>query len=131
MPRFIYLALTRRNWGLLALTLDMAVPPLALLGLLVIGTSAVAGLAVFFGASSAALIVSAASLAAFLVAVFLSWLTYGRDVLPPRALLSIGPYVVGKLRLYLRLMSRGVVTQWVRTDRKNSKKTLPKDFREG
>ena len=117
-PRLIYLAIVRGNVRLLALTLDMMVPPLAVLGVLLIGAFAVAGIAAFFGASSAALIVSAAGLIAFALAIFLSWLKFGRDVLPPRALLSIGPFFVGKLWLYARLLSRGVVTQWVRTDRK-------------
>jgi cellulose synthase/poly-beta-1,6-N-acetylglucosamine synthase-like glycosyltransferase len=119
-PRFLYLALARRNLDLLALTLDLMVPPLFLLGLLTAGMVLVAGLAWALGCSPAALMISLASLAALLASVFLSWLKYGRDILPPRALLSIGPFVLGKLRLYRRFLTKGSVTQWVRTDRDKS-----------
>ena len=36
-PRLFYLAIARHNWRLLALTLDLVVPPLSLLGILVVG----------------------------------------------------------------------------------------------
>lgn len=117
-PRLALSAIASGNLGLLALVLDLAVPPLILLGLLSTGALAVAALAVLLGFPSGALMVTAATFGAFMLAVVLAWLTHGRDVLPPRALLSIGPYVFGKLRLYRRLLSRGFVSQWIRTDRK-------------
>lgn len=117
-PRLIRSAVARGNPGLLALALDVAIPPLIVLGLLSTGVLAVAGLAALLGFPSGALTVSAASFCAFMLAVVLAWLTHGRDVLPPRALLSIGPYVFGKLHLYRRLLSDGFVSHWIRTDRK-------------
>jgi cellulose synthase/poly-beta-1,6-N-acetylglucosamine synthase-like glycosyltransferase len=117
-PRLVLAAVAGANLGLLALVLDLAVPPLFLLGLLATAAVVVTGLAACAGLSSAALTISAASLIAFMLAVVLSWCTHGRDILPPRALVSIGPYVWSKLRLYRRLLSHGFVSQWIRTDRK-------------
>jgi cellulose synthase/poly-beta-1,6-N-acetylglucosamine synthase-like glycosyltransferase len=118
VPRLIGRALVHRNWGLLALALDLAVPPLALLGLLLAGSVIVTGLATLLGLSSIALIISATSFAAFALAAFLCWLTHGRDLLPPAALLAVMPYVLGKFGLYGRLLSRRRESHWIRTDRK-------------
>jgi cellulose synthase/poly-beta-1,6-N-acetylglucosamine synthase-like glycosyltransferase len=117
-PALIIRAIVRGNWRLLALALDMAVPPLGLLGLLTVAAGAAAGLAAALGLSPVPLVISLVGLVSLAVAVLLSWLTFGRDVLPPAALLSLGPFVLGKLRLYGRLLARGPVSQWTRTDRK-------------
>ena len=116
-PRFIWLALMQRNFPLLALVLDLAVPPLTLLGLLTIATFAIDGTAFLVGFSPTALIISTCSLAALLVAVFLSWLRFGRDVLPPTAFLAVAHFILAKFSLYRRMMSRGVPLHWIRTDR--------------
>ena len=111
-------AIARGNLGLLALALDVAIPPLIVLGLLSTAVFAVAGFAALLGFPSGALMVSAASFGTFMLAVVLAWLTHGREVLPARALLSIGPYVFGKLRLYRHVLSDGFVSRWIQTDRK-------------
>jgi cellulose synthase/poly-beta-1,6-N-acetylglucosamine synthase-like glycosyltransferase len=117
-PHLLYTALTRRNMNLLALTLDLAVPPLSLLALFVIGIFAAAGLAVLIGLSSVALIISSAKLLCFVTAVFLCWLKFGRDVLPAAALLSIPIYVVNKVPLYKHILSGERVARWTRADRR-------------
>jgi cellulose synthase/poly-beta-1,6-N-acetylglucosamine synthase-like glycosyltransferase len=120
VPRLVWQAIARRNWGLLMLTLDLAVPPLSLLAMLVAGMFVVTSLAALFGFFSAALTVSTASLLTFMVAIFLSWMRCGRDILPPGAILSIAPYVLGKLPLYRHILSRRTDAQWIRTDRTKS-----------
>jgi cellulose synthase/poly-beta-1,6-N-acetylglucosamine synthase-like glycosyltransferase len=119
-PSFFYLAVTRRNWALLALTLDLAVPPLSLLAMLVVGMFIAAAMAGLLGLSTVALVVSAASLLGFICAAFLAWLKCGRDVLPPRAMWSIAPYVLGKLPLYRHILSDRADARWTRTDRSKS-----------
>jgi cellulose synthase/poly-beta-1,6-N-acetylglucosamine synthase-like glycosyltransferase len=119
-PHLFYLAIARQNWSLLALTLDLAVPPLSLLGILVAGVFTVTAVAVFVGLSSVALTISTATLLGFIVAVFLAWLECGRDVLPARAILSIAPYVIGKLGLYRQVLSGKGDAEWNRTDRTKS-----------
>ena len=96
----------------------VAVLPLSLLGMLVAGMSgAIAGLATWLGLSSAAMLVSTAGLAGFAGGVVLCWLKYGRDILPPRSILSIACYAIGKLPLYRQMLSGKRGRQWIRTDR--------------
>jgi len=116
-PRLIFKAIAGRNFDLLALTLDLAVPPLSLLVILLAGMSLVGGIAVLFGYSSVALIISGACFIAVLLAIFLSWLKCGRDLLPPSAAFSIILYIVAKLPIYRQLLSRNSDLQWTRTDR--------------
>ena len=117
-PGLICRALLSGNIGLLALALDIAVPPLTLLGYLNALVLSMTGLAVPFGVPPLGLYLSAISFGAFLFAVFLAWLTHGRDVLPAYSVLRVGSYIFAKLRLYLRLLVHGPISQWTRTDRK-------------
>jgi cellulose synthase/poly-beta-1,6-N-acetylglucosamine synthase-like glycosyltransferase len=119
-PRLIYAAVTHRNWNLLALTLDLAVPPLSLLALLVIGMFVIASLFALFGFSSSAMTVSTATVLAFLVAAGLAWLKCGRDVVPIGTILSIPRYILGKLGFYRRLLFSKTDVPWIRTDRTRS-----------
>jgi cellulose synthase/poly-beta-1,6-N-acetylglucosamine synthase-like glycosyltransferase len=118
-PHFIYQALVRRNLGLLALTLDLAVPPLSLLVILLAGMSSVAGTAALFGFSFTPLWISMNCFMALIIAIFLSWWKFGRDVLPPKAFLSLASYILSKLPIYWKLLSETATPQWTRTDRKN------------
>jgi cellulose synthase/poly-beta-1,6-N-acetylglucosamine synthase-like glycosyltransferase len=116
-PRLFCLAITHRNWNLLALTLDLAVPPLSLLVILVGGIFVVAAGVAFFGFSSAAFVVSTAVVVALVIAIFIAWLECGRDILPTRAVLSIASYVMGKIGLYYQVLLGKGNAQWNRTDR--------------
>jgi cellulose synthase/poly-beta-1,6-N-acetylglucosamine synthase-like glycosyltransferase len=120
MPRFLATAIARRNWNLLALTLDMAVPPLSLLAMLVVGMFLIAGLASLLGLAPVALIISTASCLLFFISAVIAWLKFGREVLPARAILSIPAYALGKAGLYRRIFSRRDAARWVRTDRTKS-----------
>ena len=117
-PLLLWQAVALRNFGLLALTLDLAIPPLSLLVILLAVMFSVTAVTVLFGLSSAALIISAICCVALILGILLSWLNYGRDILPLRALLSIVSYVFAKLSLYQHLLSGRSVQKWTRTDRK-------------
>lgn len=118
VPHLLSQAIAKRNWGLLALVFDLAVPPLSLLGMLVVAILIVSSSAtIFFGSARVALTISVASLLAFIAAVFLAWIKYGRDILPPRAIVSIAPYVLKKLGLYRQFVFGKTDAEWTRTDR--------------
>ena len=117
VPRLAYESLTQANFRLLALTLDAAVPPLTLLGMLVSLMLAVSAFGVLLGLSSSVLIVSAASFLGYLLAVLLCWSKFGRDILPLSSIWSVVSYVVDKLPLYRQILYRGGSSQWIRTDR--------------
>jgi cellulose synthase/poly-beta-1,6-N-acetylglucosamine synthase-like glycosyltransferase len=120
VPQLLYRALAQHNWPLLALALDISVPPLALLGLLALAVTALAGLAAAVGFSPTALFIGASNVAALAFAVFVVWLRHGRDLLPLPALFSLVTFVVGKIPLYLQSLRRRQST-WIRTDRAQPK----------
>jgi len=115
-PRLFLDGLRRRSADLLALGLDLCVPPTALLALLVaaIWTSC----AVLFHLTAAAWPLALASLAALLMAasVLICWRAYGRPIITLGALLLGVVYALWKIPLYLRfLVARQV--HWVRSKR--------------
>jgi cellulose synthase/poly-beta-1,6-N-acetylglucosamine synthase-like glycosyltransferase len=119
-PLLIFGGLARARLDLLAMGFDLAVPPLALLSVLLVGMTAISGAMILFGCSSTAFLVSSTSLVGFAGAVLLSWFKYGRDLLPPKEALSIASYVIDKLPAYWKILSGRSVSRWIRTDRSKS-----------
>jgi cellulose synthase/poly-beta-1,6-N-acetylglucosamine synthase-like glycosyltransferase len=117
VPRLIISAVTRRNVGQFALALDLSVPPLVFLGMLTISVLFLSSLSGWLIGSYVALIIGAVVFIAFTSAVILSWVVFGRDVLPCRAVWSIAPYILRKFSLYWRFLSGNRVSRWIRTDR--------------
>ena len=117
VPSLLFDGVSRGNFPLLVLALDAAVPPLTLLGLVVCLATVLSCLGILFGLSSLALIVSAASLSAFLIAVLLAWLKFGRDILPINSVSLVISYIFHKVALYRRIIFRRGEPQWIRTDR--------------
>ncbi|MDE2181440.1 MAG: glycosyltransferase family 2 protein [Alphaproteobacteria bacterium] len=115
-PRLVVRWLQLPSLSLAAVTLDITVPPLALLALaLGIYTT----LATLFAATTgllAPLIAALCLSALFVSAIFLAWLGHGRDLLPLSALLMAPLYALSKLPLYLKFV---VARQrrWVRGER--------------
>jgi uncharacterized membrane protein len=81
---------------------------------------AIAATYAVLGFSSLALTVSAATLIAFVLAAFLAWMKFGRDLLPVGAVLSIALYIFGKLGIYRTKLLTKTDAQWIRTDRTKS-----------
>jgi cellulose synthase/poly-beta-1,6-N-acetylglucosamine synthase-like glycosyltransferase len=119
-PRSLYKAIAGRSLDLLALTLDLIVPPLSLLAMLLIFMFAITGIAALLGFGYAALIISAACLIGFATTTGLAWNEYGRDVLPARDLWSVPMYVLAKLGLYGRIFAGRKTAKWIKTDRKKN-----------
>lgn len=117
VPRLIAAAAARGNPGLLALALDLAVPPLSLMAVLLVGALLLAVAAAVCGFTSFALPVVLSCSLGFGPAVFLAWLAHGRDILPPGAVVSIAPYVFRKLSMYGSILTGRATARWVRTDR--------------
>lgn len=114
-------AIAVRSLKALALALDILVPPLTLLILLIIGAFVItAAVTWLFGLPGLALYISMASLLLFGLSAFVAWFAYGRDVLSPRALMKVVPYLFSKLKLYGSMATGGRSKGWVRTDRKRS-----------
>ncbi len=119
-PRFLVRALLRGDIKLLALTLDLAVPPLSLLGLLIVGLTGLTAVSALLGFSTMPLVVMSIASAAFMLAVGLSWWQFGRDLLPLSNAHVAVFYVLGKTRVYTNLVLRRGVSHWIRADRKKA-----------
>jgi cellulose synthase/poly-beta-1,6-N-acetylglucosamine synthase-like glycosyltransferase len=117
VPKGLFQAIIRRNRDLLVLVLDLSVPPLSLLVMLLGFMLVASTVATFFGIPPTAMIISLVSLLALASAVFLTWLKYGRDLLPPRSLLSVISYIFDKLPIYRSLFPGGSGSKWTRTER--------------
>ena len=111
-PRLLWHSLTRLDADSMMLALDLAVPPLALLTLLVAAVwlaSALCGARFALGAASVGIVVLA-------FAVLLSWGRYGRAVISLRGLAFAMIYALWKIPLYARfLVARQL--HWVRSKR--------------
>jgi cellulose synthase/poly-beta-1,6-N-acetylglucosamine synthase-like glycosyltransferase len=117
VPSLIAATVAHGSLGVLALALDLAVPPLSLTVVLLAGALLLAVVATLCGLSSFALPIALSCSLGFGLAVFLAWLAHGRDVLPLSAILLITPYVFRKLSMYGRILTGRAAAHWVRTDR--------------
>jgi len=115
-PRLFVEAIAHGNVKLMALMLDLCVPPLALLMVLVLAMFA--GSAVFFVATNLALPLwlATASLAMLGLSVLSSWVQYGREAISLSSLACAPFYVLWKMPLYLKFLVRRQV-EWVRSKR--------------
>src|SRR5690606_5256165 len=87
VPGLVWEGVRHGRRDLLALALDLCVPPIALLVLLVGGLVVVSALGVLLGASGGTLIVTAVLLAMLAIAVGLAWWKFGRSVVSFSSLL--------------------------------------------
>jgi len=118
VPLLIFAAIRRADLDLLALAFDIAVPPLSLLGILIFSVSIAATLAAVLGLPSTAMLISTLNLVAFLSSLILAWWIYGRDILPPRSILTLLDYAGNKLFFYRRMFFGVSARDWTRTDRR-------------
>lgn len=123
VPSYFFTAIMQGNWRLLALTLDLAVPPLSLLAALLAGAFLATAIAAFVGSSLAAIAIVASCILAFGLSVFLAWLKWGRAVLPTSSVAAIPSYALAKLPLYRDALLRKEDSQWIRAERKKTNKT--------
>jgi cellulose synthase/poly-beta-1,6-N-acetylglucosamine synthase-like glycosyltransferase len=115
-PRLLLEALRRRDRNLLALSLDLSVPPLALLTLMAVTIFAASAVLAVYSTTRMPLSLAAMSLTMLSLSVLLSWSRYGRRVVS-FADLMFGPmYAVSKVPLYLKFLVRRQA-EWVRATR--------------
>lgn len=115
-PPLIVQALAKGNLPLLALSLDLCVPPIALLVLLTGAVWLAAGLAYVFAGSMAPFLLASAALALLAGCVLLAWARYARDIISGATLAFAPFYALAKIPLYARfLVARQI--DWVRSKR--------------
>ncbi len=115
-PKLLVKSLVTGDRPLLALVLDLMVPPLASF-VIATGLLAVLGaISWLWGASAWPVALSTAALALSTFGIVLAWSRFGRQVVAMRELAALPFYVLAKLPVYARLVTRRQV-DWVRTRR--------------
>jgi cellulose synthase/poly-beta-1,6-N-acetylglucosamine synthase-like glycosyltransferase len=119
-PKLIWRGLSSHQPTLLAMGLDLMVPPLALLVVLLgVGITLSLALALFAHLALPLALFSCA-LGLVLAATLASWAKFGRKTFPARYLLMIPFYVAWKIPLYLSFAVRGPYATWERAERSAS-----------
>ncbi|RUR86002.1 glycosyltransferase family 2 protein [Chlorogloeopsis fritschii PCC 9212] len=116
VPRLLKASYEQKRFDLLAIALDLCVPPLSLL--VTIWATAIAGatLAGVLGSSwlpTILLVVEGLLICISIVAV---WVKFGRTNFPLRTMLTIPLYILWKIPLYLAFLFQPQ-TEWIRTQR--------------
>lgn len=116
VPQLFSAGLYQRDIGLLALGLDLMVPPLALQSVLLMAGLVVMGLAIPFGISSDPFMVLLGGCILFALVLTIVWYRFARAVITLRELMSIPAYIFSKLSVYTSyFFSRE--SKWIRTGR--------------
>ena len=115
-PRYLMSAVWRRNLPLLAMVVDLLIPPLALFSVL----TAVLGVAAYFswtaGGPVTALAVLCLAVGLCVILLSIVWFRFARDILPWSKVWLVPIYIVRKLPMYLLALFRPE-RNWVKTNR--------------
>lgn len=115
-PKRALAAISQRNGSLLAMTLDLLVPPLALLVLALLGLNLVTWLVYLLSGHATPAWIALAALAMLALAVVLAWARFCRELIPFSVLLYAPFYAARKIPLYLGFLIKRQV-EWVRSKR--------------
>jgi cellulose synthase/poly-beta-1,6-N-acetylglucosamine synthase-like glycosyltransferase len=118
-PKYLFRAIARKNLSLLALTIDLAVPPVSLFFILLAAMLIATSLVTLAGVSSTAFLITALAFTALVSALVLAWWNFGRDVLPIQFSGLVASYIASKIPMYCRTLSGNITAHWKRTDRKS------------
>ncbi len=115
-PQLLLRAIVTLDADLMAVALDLSVPPLALLMLQLMIVWMGAATLYFFTATAFPLIIASAALAILVLSIFLSWARYGRHIVSLRYLAYALWYSLCKIPLYAKFLARRQL-DWVRSKR--------------
>lgn len=116
LPRFLVRLFRNGSLPLLAVMLDLCVPPLALLALGVAGNLAISSAFAIAWGPISPMIVAGANCTLLIAAILLAWWRHGQDILPLRWLAFAPLYALKKVPLYLQFFSDRQ-RDWVRGER--------------
>lgn len=115
-PRLIEEAIKQKRIDLLALGLELAVPPLSLLVLMWLGITLLAIIAELLLHNWWNLALSTVNGGLLFLAILIAWYKFGREQISLKTLLTIPFYVLWKIPLYFIFLVRPQ-KEWVRTER--------------
>jgi len=118
VPRLLRQGLTSGRVDLIALALDLLVPPLSLMVLSLVAGFALCALAtLLLSTDSRPLALFTLNLSAIATGVGISWYAHGRSLVRARDLLAVPRYILWKLPLYFGFFARRKQRVWERTER--------------
>ncbi|MGB3266149.1 MAG: glycosyltransferase [Microcoleus sp.] len=115
-PRLATASIEQQRFDLMAIALDLSVPPLSLLVALWLAAFAASIVAAIIGASAIPAILLGVQGLLILVAIVSAWGKFGRADISGATLLSVPFYILWKIPLYLGFLLKRQ-TNWVRTER--------------
>ena len=115
-PRLAIASVQQQRFDLMAIALDLSVPPLSLLVAIWLAAFATSILATIIGASPIPVILLAVQGLLILVSIVSAWAKFGRTDISGTTLLSVPFYILWKIPLYLGFILKRQ-TKWVRTER--------------
>ena len=116
VPRLFTAAIRQRRWDLLAISLDLCVPPLSLLVAIWLGMMSIALILGGLGVGWIPASILGAGGILLLLSIVLAWVKFGSSELPILTLLTVPFYVLWKIPIYLAFLIRPQI-DWIRTKR--------------
>jgi cellulose synthase/poly-beta-1,6-N-acetylglucosamine synthase-like glycosyltransferase len=101
---------------LIAMAMDLSIPPLALLALAISTYLAITCLFFLFSGISVPVIIACVTCSLFSVSILLAWWRYEREFLPLGRLVAAPTYAIKKLPLYVRFVADRQ-RMWIKGDR--------------
>ena len=116
IPRLLRASVRQKRFALLAIALDLCVPPLSLL--IMIWAATIGGALVVGVLSGARIPTVLLAIEGILISISIvgAWIKFGRGNLPIVALLAVPLYILWKIPLYLAFLVRPQ-KKWIRTER--------------
>jgi cellulose synthase/poly-beta-1,6-N-acetylglucosamine synthase-like glycosyltransferase len=116
VPRLLWCAFKKRRLSLLAMALDLSIPPLGLLTLLLIGLFGGNILVALGGFSVWSIVITASALLTFGLTLGLAWLRHARGIVSACDLLFAPAYALSKIPTLWRFLTKRQVV-WIKTER--------------
>jgi len=116
VPRLLAATFKQKNYKLLSMALDLAVPPLSLLGLCLMVAVSLAFVLTVITNNTIPIQTLSILISFFITAVFTAWFKFGREIMTFKDLCGIPFYILRKIPLYFSfLLNRQ--RKWVKTER--------------
>jgi cellulose synthase/poly-beta-1,6-N-acetylglucosamine synthase-like glycosyltransferase len=125
VPQLLGQGLQQGRVDLLALALDLAVPPLTLLVMLWFAILGLTGLAAATGLGWLSVVITAAAGGLLFLAIAAAWFRFARQEISLSSLVTFAGYLIWKIPLYVKFLIKPQ-SDWVCTERSPAKSTAQK-----
>lgn len=117
VPQALARSLVSGNLQLAVLAIDIAIPPLAALGVLAALTNVIGAVAALLTGTFLYLLVPTLGTLLLVTGAMVAWWRVGRELVSSRELPELATYVLRKLNLYKSIATGEATSSWVKTKR--------------